>query len=198
MINDKLNTFTFALVLDGFHEPSPKIEDALYEAGCDDGILTFRGRTPVIEFDRQADCIELAISSAINDVEKADISAIVLRVEPDDLVNASEIARRTKKTREAIRLWIEGERGSGDFPPPMAILEQSILWSWQEVAAWLVQHELLNENQLKIARAISYFNVFLENQRAGSSKKEIERINKLLQNNSMMVSLRKLRVSFIK
>ena len=193
MTSPKTHTFTFALVLDGFHEPSPEIEDALYEAGCDDGILAFRSRVPVIEFDRQADSFEHAITSAITDVEHANIGATVLRVEPDDLVNASEIARRTGKSREAVRLWVEGARGAGDFPPPMAILERSMLWSWQEVAAWLMPRELIGALALASARVVAAVNAFLENQRAVPTQSEIERVGRLLQKSSTVARLRRLR-----
>ena len=75
--------------------------------------------------------------SAIQDVESTGIE--VLRVEPDDIVNASEIARRVSKTRESIRKYIAGERGSGTFPSPISGVRRGYqLWRWSEVAKWFV------------------------------------------------------------
>lgn len=76
----QMRTFTFSVVLDGFQEPTCEIEDALYEAGCDDGMLFFRGRTPAVEFDRQAASIGDAIASAILDITRASTGASIRRV----------------------------------------------------------------------------------------------------------------------
>jgi hypothetical protein len=62
----------------------------------------------------------------------------VLRVEPDELVSASAIAERVGRTRESVRLLIEGRRGSGDFPAPVAWVDaKTRLWRWSDVARWL-------------------------------------------------------------
>jgi predicted transcriptional regulator len=61
----------------------------------------------------------------------------VLRIEPDDLVTMSDIAERLGRTRESVRLLVAGERGPGDFPPPLSHLRtRNRLWRWSEVAAW--------------------------------------------------------------
>jgi len=61
----------------------------------------------------------------------------VLRVEPDDLVTAAEIAQRLGRTRESVRLLISGERGDRTFPPPISHLRtRHRLWRWSDVAAW--------------------------------------------------------------
>jgi len=64
----------------------------------------------------------------------------VLRVEPDELVSASEIAERLARTRESVRLLISGERGPGSFPAPVSHLRvRHRLWRWSEVAVWSQQ-----------------------------------------------------------
>ena len=74
--------------------------------------------------------------------KEADIGARVIRVEPDELVTASEIAERTGRTRESIRLLAAGKRGQGGFPPPLRGMKSRIrLWRWAEVALWLAERE---------------------------------------------------------
>ena len=134
----------FVLVVSGVSEPDSRLEDALYEAGCDDAVLAFRSGIAYLEFDRPAPSLEDAILSAIRDVEGADPRLGVVRVEPGDFVNASEIARRVQVTREYIRLLVQGKRGEGDFPAPQSgITGKTLVWSWAGVVRWMFQHNLL-------------------------------------------------------
>ena len=49
----------------------------------------------------------------------------------------SDIAARTGRTRESIRLLIEGARGPGGFPPPATDPRSRYrLWRWSEVSRW--------------------------------------------------------------
>ncbi len=70
------------LVLSGVPEPDERLENALFEAGCDDGTLAFRNGVGYLEFDRQAPSLDAAILSAIGDVERADPR---LAVEPSTI-----------------------------------------------------------------------------------------------------------------
>lgn len=143
------NVHNFVLVLSGLADPDEELEDALFEAGCDDGTLAFRNRAAYVEFGRQAATLEEAILSAIRDAERADSRITVVAVEPGDLVNASEIARRAQVTREYVRLLVEGKRGEGGFPAPQSgITSKTLVWSWVEVARWLFEHRLLEDRSL--------------------------------------------------
>ena len=139
----------FVLVLSGISEPDGRLEDALYEAGCDDALLAFRACVAYLEFDRRAPRLERAVLSAIREVEGADPRIRVVRVEPGDLVNASEIGRRARLTREYIRLLAQGERGSGGFPAPeFGITGKTLAWSWAKVVRWLFQQGMLEDASL--------------------------------------------------
>jgi len=141
--------YNFVLVLSGISEPDNQLEDGLYEAGCDDGTLAFRNAIPYLEFDREAESIEEAVLSAVQDTEHADPRIKVVRVEPGDLVNASEIARRIQCTREYIRLLAQGKRGAGEFPTPHSgITGKTLVWSWAEVVRWLFEHNVIKERAL--------------------------------------------------
>jgi hypothetical protein len=60
----------FTLVLSGIDEFTNKEEDALYEAGFDDSLLTYMDGKPCIEVNhRFAEDMEAVILSAIADVE---------------------------------------------------------------------------------------------------------------------------------
>jgi hypothetical protein len=81
-MNPKTKFYHFVLVLTGWSEPHESIEDALFEAGCDDALLIFRNQVPYLEFDRPAATLEEALLSAIQAVEATHLGARVLRVEP--------------------------------------------------------------------------------------------------------------------
>jgi len=137
-----MKTYTFTLVLSGFTELKEDLEDRLFESGCDDALLSFRDGIPYLDFDREAKSLQEAILSAINNVEGTGISARVIRVEPDELVTASEIADRTGRSRESIRLLAAGKRGKGSFPPPLrGMKSRTRLWRWAEVAIWFAEGE---------------------------------------------------------
>jgi hypothetical protein len=142
----KDQTHNFVLVVSGVSEPDSRLEDELYEAGCDDAILAFRNAIAYLEFDRLAPSLEDAILSAVRAVERADPRLTVVRVEPGDFVNASEIARRIQVTREYVRLLVQGKRGEGNFPAPQSgITGKTLGWSWAGVVRWMFQHNLLED-----------------------------------------------------
>jgi len=158
--NRRIESHSFVLVLRGVSEPDDTVEDALFEAGCDDAILAFRNGVAYLEFDRRASNSESAILSAVRNVERSKHPVAVSHVEPDDLVNASEIARRLEYTREYVRLLVQGERGEGGFPAPLAgVTGTAFLWSWAVDLRWLLEHDkLADKSQLMQAEAIRDIN----------------------------------------
>jgi hypothetical protein len=127
----------FTLVLDGVDVLDAGNLDAWFEAGCDDATFGEVDGIGYADFSRTADAAPKAILSAIDQVESAVPSVRVIRVEPDDLVNASDIAERLGRSRESVRLLIAGERGPGGFPAPLSHLKvRGRLWRWVEVAHW--------------------------------------------------------------
>ena len=80
-----------------------------------------------------------ALSSALADVERA--GATIERIEPDNLVSMSDIARRTGLSRAAISLYAKGAR-SEEFPSPVArVTTESPLWDWYKVSRWMLHHD---------------------------------------------------------
>jgi len=128
---------SFTLVISGVAELSRAVLNRLFEAGCDDA--TFGGRDGYVygDFDREAPTFADAVSSAIEQVESTGLR--VIRVEPEELVSASEIAARTQRSREGVRLLIAGKRGPGGFPPPLGWLDaKTRVWRWSDVSRWFV------------------------------------------------------------
>jgi hypothetical protein len=158
----KKEVHTFTLLLVNEHELTTDLEDALFEAGCDDGMLFCKNQVVYIEFERDADSLEEAVVSAINDVESAGFQ--VARVEPSDLVTSAEISRRANRSRQSVAQIIKGKRGKGGFPIPVAgVTSKTSVWSWAEVSNWLLKEEKIDDLFLiKKAEVIRDVNETLE------------------------------------
>ena len=156
--------YDFALLLDeGISEVNQSVEDALFEAGCDDATISVRFGRVFLNFSRSAQSLSHAIISAICNVRDAKIGASVLRVDACDLVTQAEIARRMERTRQLVNLYISGARGPGSFPPPVCnIVDGQPLWFWCEVAQWLWQNSLIKEDVLKRAQELAVLYNLLE------------------------------------
>lgn len=180
----KMIAYNFTLVLSGISQVSEDLDtlaDAIFEAGCDDATLCFRNSIAYLEFDREATTFREAVIAAIQQVETINDVIKVERIEPDDLVTASEIARRINKSREYIRLLIDGKRGKGDFPLPISgISNKSLLWSWVNVTQWLQQNQLIDEESVKIAQDIADFNHLLFYRKDESAFSRMNTLKELL------------------
>ena len=158
--------FDFALILGGVAELTSSVEDALFNVGCSDATLSMQYGLLYLEFSRSAKSLEVAIISAINDVRKANIGAEVLRVDECNLVTASEIARRIGRSRQLIHQYMTGQRGPGGFPPPECHLtDNAPLWAWCAVSYWLVQNNLLRQEESRNAEVVEAINNWLESAR---------------------------------
>jgi transcriptional regulator with XRE-family HTH domain len=85
--------------------------------------------------------------------------AKVLHVEPDHLVNMTDIAERSGVTKAAVSHYARGERSKG-FPAPVArVTTESPLWDWVEVARWLYEQGRISAEQLLEARIVRRANI---------------------------------------
>jgi len=129
-------THTFTLIADGPDLQADEIIDALFEAGCDDALVGQVDGIQYVDFDRDADTLEEAVLSAVADLESID-GVSVVRLADAGLVSMADIAERTSRTRESVRLLVGGERGPGGFPPPVTDPRSRYrLWRMDEVDAW--------------------------------------------------------------
>lgn len=117
-------------------------------------------RGGVVMFSREADSALQAVISAVEDVRAAGMTVTGAK---EDLVVPEEIAARAKVTTAAVRYWIVGERGPGDFPAPRVRHQRNSLYSWAEVSAWLAAAKLgeVDHAAAETARACALVNAAL-------------------------------------
>jgi hypothetical protein len=153
------NLHSFTLILDTSQPLSAEEVDTLFEAGCDDSVLGRRNGVVVADFDRIAPSFTAAIWSALTQIERAVPRLRVARVEPEDLVGISDIAARTGRTRESVRLLADGSRGPGGFPAPAVWLASDRrLWHWSDAYDWwtrVLLEKLPNEADLGFVRILN-------------------------------------------
>lgn len=158
-----MTTTTFTLYLERRNATDDELEalaDALYDAGCTDGLVGARDGVVFVEFDREGDDPLRAIWSAIH--EAATAGERVHRVGPADLVTITEIADRLGRTRQSVRQLVTGERGPGGFPVPTQEHGRSRqLWRWLDVARWLSHHGLADGHAIALAEAVEITNARL-------------------------------------
>ena len=153
----------FVLVLSGVSENTTNLEDDIFEAGCDDALVFYKNNTVYLEFDRAAGSLEGAIVSAIRVVEDISMDIQVKRVEPDIIVNLSDIGRRTNLSRQHISMLVSGERGDGTFPSPiLKVTSSNPLWSWSAVADWMYHHKKLDKESVNYAHFLEDINGALD------------------------------------
>ena len=134
----KKDTQSFTLALADLPELSEEMVERVY-ARCSDATVSQRGGVVYVSFDRQGQTLPTAVVSAIRSLQRLGLR--VDRIVADDLVAPSEIAARMHRSRESIRLLIEGARGPGKFPPPADVLGQQRFWRWREVIRWFAAYE---------------------------------------------------------
>ena len=147
-----MKTHRLSIIASGLDVKTNDYADRFFEAGCDDATVSLQKGLFVLEFDRKADSFEKALISAIHDVKRS--GATIERVEPDNLVSASDIASRVGMTRAAVSHYASGKRNEG-FPAPVArVTTDSPLWDWAEVANWLKREKKLSEEDVAEANLI--------------------------------------------
>ena len=132
-----MSAFSFTLIVEGRDILADETVDALFEAGCDDALVGTSDGFQFLDFDREADSVGEAVMSAVADVESVD-GLSVARVADAGLLSMADIAARTGRTRESVRLLVAGERGPGGFPPPATDPRSRYrLWRASEVEQWM-------------------------------------------------------------
>ncbi|MFL5244782.1 MAG: hypothetical protein ACJ8FY_21990 [Gemmataceae bacterium] len=70
-----MREFSFTVIVESIAEVTDLVENALFEAGCDDALLYSRDGHVYLDFMREASSQAEAVGSAIGDVEKAGLRA---------------------------------------------------------------------------------------------------------------------------
>jgi predicted DNA-binding transcriptional regulator AlpA len=128
--------FSFAFVVEGLSIDNVEQVNAVTEE-CEGVTLAELGAVVLAVFEREADSAENALATALRQVEAACSTVQVLRLDPD-LVSVADIAQRTGRTRQSVRMLADGHRGPGDFPQPVGSVGKAIrVWEWASVDEWL-------------------------------------------------------------
>ena len=75
--------YRFTVVLAGLNEISDDLAEARFEAGCDDGSPFSSCGVGAVGFDREADCLESAMCSAVADVRNTGCVVECVKIEHD-------------------------------------------------------------------------------------------------------------------
>lgn len=136
-----MKTFEVSLVIDrvpGDAElvsvPDAQLEDA--------GVVAFETSdgNALVHLAVVAASMPTAIGKGVRAVEQlGQLGLQVIGVASNDVVSIKDIAARTGRTYESVRLLAAGKRGPGGFPVPLS-RGQWALYSWTEVSIWLAQH----------------------------------------------------------
>jgi len=159
----KMTEFEFQLFCRDVTTDDESFLDSLYEAGCDDAIVSFKDGYLCLDFSRQAESAEDAVVSAIRDFKRSEIGGTIERVEPEDLASLAEIANRVGVTRASLQKYARGDSKVGkDFPRPAANISQPrrAFYSASEVINWMFLKKRvdLSEHFVELATVIKKSN----------------------------------------
>lgn len=147
-----MNNYHFTIVVRDARSDLSELEDKFFEAGCDDALLCSYNGTVYLEFDREAESAEIAIKSALENIQSLGYKDLV--VEEKGFSTLAEMAERAGMTRQALSLYAQNKRGDGSFPKPMyGLASKSTMYSWPEVATWLFEQGKLNRSHYEVANA---------------------------------------------
>ena len=127
-----MNEYSFTILLD--RAPTDAEADALYDAGLDGNVIQGNGSGSFM-VTQPAQTLDEAILTVIDCLREFGLNPV--GIENDDLVNIADIARRTGRTHESVRLLAAGKRGPGGFPAPVS----GDLYSWEQVRRWFADYE---------------------------------------------------------
>lgn len=131
-----MQTYSFGLVVSGYHFADDDVIDRLYEAGVEDASFAVRDGSSIAYFDKEADSYPAAVAEAIRELETALPNLRVVGIHVEDMLTPSGVAAISRKSRQNVHQHIQGVRGAG-FPPPVTWVDQDRpLWLRGDVQVW--------------------------------------------------------------
>ncbi len=160
-------TFVLNAKLPHRDDDPEKYLNALYEAGCDDALVGVGQYGMVgLDFTREAPSAEIALRSAIADVQAAIPGASLVQVGPD-LVGLTEMAEIFGFTRQNMRKYATGQSGAHEVFPVPVVLGEPSLWHLAEIVVWLQKHTAIRPSPdvLEVSKAAAQINFEVERER---------------------------------
>jgi len=175
-----MKTYEFEFIISNASYDDDDLADRLFEAGCDDALLSFSRNVARLSFMRESNSFLEAMASAVVDAQRTGV--VVERVLPEDLVNAAEIGRRMAFTKQYASDVISGKKGPGDFPTPTTSSgENYFLWSWLEVVEWFwSRNDNVTQEMIEEARIIRMMNDLLHARKMSVHQVEYEILSKAI------------------
>ena len=151
--------------------------DRLFEAFDEEVAVEEGARGHFVGFEREASTFLDAVLAAVEKV-------IALGFEPlaveDEFVSMADIAERTGRSRQSVSMLVNGQRGPGHFPRPVAGNVRSPLWHWADIASWFQNSAGDQEVVEERTRTIASINGALANRvLAREHPKDLKRIRRL-------------------
>lgn len=129
-----MDTFAVSVVLDGI-ELDDDVLDTLFR-DLPDAVPSHVNGVVTVSAPLEAADPEAAALQLIGRLRILLPAARPVRLD-QDLVSVSDVAERTGRSRESVRLLVEGRRGPGGFPAPIGTVGDGIrVWPWAIVADW--------------------------------------------------------------
>lgn len=152
-----MSSYGFAWVVEDFDMDDDPTLDRLYETFEDVSAGSVAGRVTV-EFVVEATGPSEALFNTLARFSEAFPHVRVLRLDRD-LVSIPDVADRTDRTPESVRLLVNGKRGPGGFPTPVGALGGGTrVWEWAAVVEWLTSAGIpVEENHLIDHELACYF-----------------------------------------
>lgn len=132
-----------------------QVADRLYEAFDEEIGLEDGPRGHFVGFERPAGSFLDAVLDAVGRLTELGLEPLAVE---DELVSMSDIAERTRRSRQSVSMLANGRRGPGDFPLPVAGNVRSPLWHWADVATWFDIYEgmvAVPEDRMRTIAAIN-------------------------------------------
>lgn len=143
------SNFNISLVVDGLELTDTNL-DRLFGM-LPDALPAMIGGVTTIASPIEAVDAKAAAMKLVDTIEAAFPELIVVRVD-QDLVSIPDVADRLGRSRESIRLLVEGKRGPGGFPAPIGVVGDGIrVWPWSSVAEWFASSMDVNLDERLIS-----------------------------------------------
>jgi hypothetical protein len=168
-----MSEYEFSFIVEGFDVEDAVSNDLLVE-NFDYARASETAGLVTVLFNVEAAAANDALHQTLKRFSTLFPNAKVVRLNRD-LVSIADVASRTNRTGESVRLYVTGKRGPGSFPMPISVLHGGTrVWEWATVVDWFRRHlgELTDEAEMIDAENAALFDAHLATQRPEIGQRE--------------------------